>query len=376
MDIFSDLYSWERRGYFMENDKKVKFYFGSKATATGLGILGVLLIILSTYSKISGTTTSQIITAIGQTLLCACMISLLLEISTIKKLVTDTVKDGCQDVLEEVFGNEEGYIGKLSSEDNMRLRLRLCATLLSQKGVSFNSSNLSTSALNAFEIKIMDSLLDGITCEDIKRKIVIFPNGSDSNPEYKICITETYILHISAEGAVPKIRPHKFRFISKKQNDSFKLLSLNVNGEEKVPDDHVSKKYPPNTHTAGEVGNRTFVYSTEIGIPYSGVLNQEFHYQITYEYYNYEQSTYLTSALLYLTRNLEEEYCVEGDFAKEYIIHGFTHYPYHNTNDPKIYFKRVNSSALHTSFHNNWQLPATGNSVVVRKKTSSTEYLF
>lgn len=360
----------------MIDDKKVKFSFSSKIIAGGLGIVGLLFIGISTISDIPKML-SEIIMAIGQTLLCSCMISILLEISTIKTVVVETVKDCYQNMMDEVFGNKFKYIDKLSFESNNQLRLQLCAIYLKKHGLTLDLDDLNKSALNTFESKILSSLLDGIICKKIERKIVVTPNGSNDTPEYKIFITETYNLHIFNNNAISKIRSHRFRFISQKQNDSFKLHFLKVNGKIINSDDCVSKTKISQNPTSNEVGNRTFDYMIEIKIPYLGDLNNnEFNYQIKYEYFNYEQFTYLTSALLYLTQNLEEEYCIEGNFVKDYIIHGFTHYPYRNQTNHKIYFKRSNASALHTSFYNDWQLPGSGDSVVIRKRTNSTEYLF
>lgn len=271
------------------------------------------------------------------------------------------------------------YLDDLSTEQNEYIRMQLVAQALNQnsKNVNFSIQDIQKSALIKFEKSIMESMLKGIICKKLERKIEVKPIPEENHTVYKVHITEYHQLQLLSDEANTAIRNHRFRFISQKQNDSFNLKAMIVNGHNYQNElaNYVQKQSAMNNTDSNSVGNRTFNYVINVSLPQQPKNLREIEYKIDYEYENYEMGTYLTSALNYPTHNINEVYSIIGEHAQKYIIHGFSHFPYHSQPGKKIHFKRINFSSLQILISNDWQLPGSGSSVVVRKRNEQSEVL-
>lgn len=377
----------------MAKDKDTSFSFSSKFVACTLGIVGIICIVISLCWDTEADTISRVLkvgdellSAVGQTLAGSCAISLLLELSTLKSDNAESVKKGCIKVVDTLYGANSGYLTGLSTDINIQSRMQLVASMLNQEpdGYQFDVDYLKKSALHKFENCIMDSLLIGIIADEVERKIHITPISSSASTVYRIKISEYHKLILLNDDACSHLRDHRFRFISKKQNESFHLQKMIVNGIDYKDslDDYVEKSDSLNKTDVNAVGNRVFDYLTTVHLPKQPKSLRTLEYKIEYVYENYERGTYLTSSLNYPTYNIKETYSLIGENIDNYIIHGFSHFPYHsnykkkmNIDRKKIYAGRSSSSVIHIEIVNDWQLPGSGSSVVVREKTHESEIL-
>lgn len=272
----------------------------------------------------------------------------------------------------DYFSIEEEEIKELHYEDSI-----VTSNYIEENGVNFSMKNIQKSALAKFEKNIMESVLKGIICKKLERKIEIRPILEENQTVYKVHITEYHQLQLLSDEAHTAIHNHRFRFISQKQNDSFSLKSMIVNNNNYQNEltNYVQKQSSMNNTDSNSVGNRTFNYVINVSLPKQPENLREMEYKIEYEYENYEMGTYLTSALNYPTYNINEVYSIIGEHAQKYIIHGFSHFPYHSQPGKKIHFKRINFSSLQILISNDWQLPGSGSSVVVRKRNEQSEIL-
>lgn len=348
-----------------------------------LGLIGLVCTVISViWTPVStdwiSVALDELIMIIGSTLIGSCAISLLLEISTLKDENAESVRTGCIKVLDTVYGNDPQYLQNLSPEKNEQVRTQLTTAYINQRSNNhhFADSDIRNSPIQKFNDLISNSLINGITCNRMDRKIQITPVTGRDGVTYRISINEYYNLSLLNDDAILAIRNHRFRFISQRQNDSFRLKSIVVNGTQVSDMDNCVEKISSlNSRNDSAVADRTFNYLVSVKIPVTRINNGELEYRIDYEYENYEMGTYLTSALSYPTKNIHEVYTLVGSEASNFIIHGFSHFPYHSQPGKKIHFRRIHSVALDLTITDDWQLPGSGSSVVVRQRTNSSELL-
>lgn len=139
-------------------------------------------------------------------------------------------------------------------------------------------------------------------------------------------------------------------------------------------EDYIEKSDSLNKTDVSAVGNRVFDYMTTVHLPKQPKSLRALEYKIEYVYENYERGLYLTSSLNYPTYNIKETYSLIKNMDK-YIIHGFSHFPYHSNYKKKIYAGRSSASVINIEIVNDWQLPGSGSSVVVREKMNESEIL-
>lgn len=357
----------------------IKFSISSKTVATILGVIGLIFTIGSILwntnideTKVFYKVVDTLLAIVGQTLIGSCAISLLLEISTLRNANEQSVEEGCKRVLDTLYGNETEYFNGLSIDRNIQSRVQLLVAALNQKSGEnlFNAEFVEKSALLKFENLIMDSYVTGIICNKIDRKIRIKPVIQDKGTTYCVYISEYHNLTFLNDEAYSHLRNHRFRFISKKQIDSFELTQMVVNGEDYKDslNMYVKKEDKLNEADENAVGNRVFDYVVTVQLPKQPKTLRNLEYRIEYKYKNYEMGTYLTSALNYPTYNINEVYSLIGEQKDQFIIHGFSHFPYHSQPKKKIYASRNSSSVIQIQINNDWQLPGSGSSVIVRQR--------
>lgn len=346
--------------------------FGSNfsvKTKIGLGIivfLGLIIFYLSYHQYVqSNDILKELLRYGGQTLISAGLVSVILELHTIQ--------NGYIKVRDCLFLEKPSFIERYNENEIDKLidyaivrKIQICSN---NKNIDENFQQCligQDSIIQPF-IKYTAQLLgkEGIYCSSHRRQINIDPKH---NTEYNINITvEVEFVNFSNQECSFK-EEYKFYYISRKQIDSFLLLSLEIDGKNQSLE---NIKIIRNTDEKKSTSKHPFNYYVSFEIPLTIQANSSVNYTLNYTYSNFEQACYITYSLPHITKSFQETYSLTGECANEYQIHASAYTPYKREIDTRPMVQRRNENTLSINWEN-WFVPGSGFVAIVRKKIPGT----
>ena len=344
-----------------EKRGKHGFRIGTFSGLFILAIVGIGLIIISYGVVKTEEIPHELCLFLGETFIGTAVLSVLIEIHSIQ--------DNYQKVRDYLLLEEPSFIERYNEEEVDRiieLGIKQKIRLNSEKNIDKLSLDRLTERKNfllePYVVQMSEQLgSEGFYCKYHRRQININPI---SNEEYKIDITIELELQNITNEMIEYEQKYKFYYISKKQIESFKLNSLEINREDRREVLENIKKY---SYDRPSTSRHPFDFLVEFSVPLQIEPKSQVHYVLNYEYYNYEQACYITYSLPFITNSFQETYSLIGENAYDYQLHASAYAPYKHKINNRNLVQRLNDVTLSIN-SNRWIVPGNGFVAIVRKK--------